>query len=49
MYGPYGTYADDEYLGNADYDYESDEYTYYDADENNDHEKGSYSAAGAAH
>ena len=35
----YGTYADDEYLDNHDYD---------DNDDDNDHEKDSYTDAGAA-
>ena len=35
----YGTYVDDEYCANHDYD---------DTDDDNDHEKDSYIAAGAA-
>ena len=36
----YGTYVDDEYIDNRDYD--------DDTDDDNDHKKDSYTAAGAA-
>ena len=39
----YGTYVDDEYLDNHDYDDTDD-----DTDDDNDHKKDSYTAAGAA-
>ena len=40
MYESYGTYVNDEYVDNHDYD--------DDTDDNNDHKKDSYTAAGAA-
>ena len=39
----YGTYVDDEYFDNHDYDDTDD-----DTDDDNDHKKDSYTAAGAA-
>ena len=39
MYESYGTYVNDEYVDNHDYD---------DTDDDNDHKKDSYTAAGAA-
>ena len=39
----YGTYVDDEYFDNHDYDDTDD-----DSDDDNDHKKDSYTAAGAA-
>ena len=41
MYESYGTYVNDEYIDNHDYDDD-------DADDDNDHKKDSYTAAGAA-
>ena len=40
MYESYGTYVNDEYVDNHDYD--------EDTDDDNDHKKDSYTAAGAA-
>ena len=40
MYESYGTYVNDEYVDNHDYD--------DDTDDDNDHKKDSYTAAGAA-
>ena len=40
----YGTYVDDEYFDNHDYDDDTDD----DTDDDNDHKKDSYTAAGAA-
>ena len=40
MYDSYGTYVNDEYVDNHDYD--------DDTDDDNDHEKDGYTAAGAA-
>ena len=44
MYEAYGTYVDDKYFDNHDYDDDTDD----DTDNNNDHKKDSYTAAGAA-
>ena len=41
MYESYGTYVNDEYVDNHDYDDDTD-------DADNDHKKDSYTAAGAA-
>ena len=41
MYESYGTYVNDEYVDNHDYDDD-------DTDDDNDHKKDSYTAAGAA-
>ena len=43
----YGTYVDDEYFDNHDYD-DADDDTDDDTDDDNDHKKDSYTAAGAA-
>ena len=43
----YGTYVDDEYFDNHDYD-DTDGDTDDDTDDDNDHKKDSYTAAGAA-
>ena len=43
----YGTYVDDEYFDNHDYDYIDDDID-DDTDDDNDHKKDSYTAAGAA-
>ena len=40
----YGTYVDDEYFDNHDYDDDTDD----DTDDDNDHKEDSYTAAGAA-
>ena len=40
----YGTYVDDEYFDNHDYDDDTDD----DTDDDNDHKKDSYTAAGVA-
>ena len=44
----YGTYVDDEYFDNHDYDDDADDDTDDDTDDDNDHKKDSYTAAGAA-
>ena len=44
----YGTYVDDEYFDNHDYDDDTDDNTDDDTDDDNDHKKDSYTAAGAA-
>ena len=44
----YGTYVDDEWYDNHDYDGNTDDDTEDDTDDDNDHEKDSYTAAGAA-
>ena len=43
----YGTYVDDEYCDNHDYD-DTDDNTDHDTYDDNDHEQDSYTAAGAA-
>ena len=47
MYESYGTYVNDEYVDNHDYD-DSDDNTDDESDDDNDHKKDSYTAAGAA-
>ena len=44
----YGTYVDDEYYGNHEYDDNTDDDTHDDTDDDTDHKKDSYTAAGAA-
>ena len=52
MYESYGTYVNDEYVDNHDYDDDTDDGTDddtdNDTDDDNDHKKDSYTAADAA-
>ena len=45
---PYGTYVDDEYFDNYDYDEDTDDATDHDTDDAHDNKKDNYTAAGAA-
>ena len=49
MYASYGTYVNDEYVDNHDYDDDSDDGTDDDTDDDNDHKTYIYTPTGAAH